>query len=76
MEDKKLTNLERQGGAGRVNLEDQECLDEQGNPIKMSGRDISEIDCQEGTMHHGVLGGNFEEPAKEEEAPKPGRPGQ
>lgn len=61
MEDKRTTEQDRQNGAGRISLDEKDCYDEQGNLIKTSGRDISEIDCQEGTMHHGVLGGNFEE---------------
>ena len=63
MEDNKPTEQHQLGGAGRINLE--KYYDEKGNLIKTSGRDISEIDCQEGTMHHGVLGGNFEEPEEE-----------
>jgi hypothetical protein len=65
MEDKRITDQQQQTGAGRISLEDKECFDEQGNLIKTSGRDISEIDCQEGTMHHGAKGGNFEEPEEE-----------
>jgi len=30
-------------------------------------RDISDIDCQEGTMQHGRLGGNFDRKEEEEE---------
>jgi len=53
----KQTQLE-QGGEGRRAENDSA---ESGNLNTTNNRDISDIDRQEGTMHNGRLGGNFDE---------------
>ena len=58
MEDKKTTEQEPQGGVGRTNF----MAGQKEEPAqKQQYRDISDIDRQEGTLDHGVKGGNFDE---------------
>jgi len=58
MDDKKNTDNDRQGGMGRTNFLSEDPHDQS---TQQHQRDISDIDRQEGTMHHGVKGGNFDD---------------
>lgn len=53
-----------QEGVGRLHDETNQ---EHGHTAKTVSKDISEVDQQEGSMHNGTLGGNFNEdlPAQE-----------
>ncbi len=59
-------NTGNQGGAGRTDKQDAG-QQKQGAPGEGRVRDISEIDQQEGNMHHGTLGGNFDTAGQEGE---------
>jgi hypothetical protein len=52
---KEMDNREGQDGTGRINRDGQEA-----NTSPVSN-DISEVDQQEGSMHNGALGGNFDQ---------------
>ena len=65
MEDKKNTEENRQGGVGRTNFIAQDPQPTREDQDRSGSRDISDIDRQEGAMHHGTKGGNFDDrPAK------------
>ncbi|HEY0067266.1 MAG TPA: hypothetical protein VGB46_07885 [Flavisolibacter sp.] len=60
MQENRKDNEQRGGqeGAGRLN---DEARQDQGASGNAGGRDISEVDQQEGDMNNGTLGGNFEQ---------------
>lgn len=59
MQENRKDNEQRGGqeGAGRLN----DARQEQGASGNAGGRDISEVDQQEGDMNNGTLGGNFDQ---------------
>ena len=61
MQDNKPGDESRQGGVGRTNFIKETSEQDQDPVNRIGSRDISDIDCQEGTMHHGVKGGNFDD---------------
>lgn len=60
MQENRKDNEQRGGqeGAGRLNDETRQ---EQNASGSAGGRDISEVDQQEGNMNNGTLGGNFDQ---------------
>jgi hypothetical protein len=60
MQENRKDNEQRGGqeGAGRLNNDTRQEQDASGNA---GGRDISEVDQQEGDMNNGTLGGNFDQ---------------
>jgi hypothetical protein len=60
MQENRKDNEQRGGqeGAGRLNDDTRQ---EQGASGSTGGRDISEVDQQEGDMNNGTLGGNFDQ---------------
>lgn len=55
---------EQQGGAGRSN----ESTRQEQHPGRPVSNDISEVDRQEGDMHNGALGGNFNQDSSGDKA--------
>ena len=61
MRESKTSDENLQGGVGRTNFIKETTEQEPEDSNKPVSRDISDIDCQEGSMHHGVKGGNFDD---------------